>query len=119
MFHFRASGYLLTNAEAFECHAVGYLSGSSGISAKSSYCSGTPVASTTHGVHGNVELYPYCGVASNKLVLRLEDPNNSINRWHASDVTLDFVAGDLGYMQSAADSLGVLAVETHPDSGRF
>ena len=112
MWHFKLTGHNFHGREWYECHGVGYMQSlSAGISSHSSAeCLGS--SATRQG--GNVQLSQYCGPSSGLLVLKLDD-SDPPERWHASDLLIDFICGKSNYCQTAANAVSVLDAQ-HNDA---
>ena len=117
MYHFKLTGHNFQGREWYECHAVGYMESLAiGLSDHiGSNCVGTPASSTRQG--GSIGVSQYCGAASGYLVLELVD-STPPERWHASDLIIDFIGGKSNYAQLAADHVAILAAE-HNDVRTF
>ena len=83
-YHFVFKGHILRTGPAFHCEAVGLVQ--NGI-----YFSSFPLLESSVCHHGNLLLHAYCGESSNDLVFRLEDPADNVNRWHSSNIVIDWV----------------------------
>jgi len=103
MYNFELKGHLFRAKKPFFCQAVGYLNGGT-LRYESAACS-------TDGLYGfdgqKMTLAQYCDKAEKVLVLRLGDPGNAGNQWHASDITMNFIGGDGSYIERAADHFAV------------
>ena len=60
-----------------------------------------------------VQLTSYCGPSSNALVFRLFDPSWVMDRWHASDLLVNYIGGGRGYIGRGADTMQIVDAAMH------
>lgn len=113
------TGHSFHGREWFECHAVGYVESlAAGLSPNlGASCVGTPAEQTRQQGTSTVGITQYCGATSGFLVIELKD-SDPPEKWHASDLVVDFIGGGSAYHKTAADHVRILAAE-HNDAQTF
>eukprot|EP00037_Helgoeca_nana_P025190 m.273007 g.273007 ORF g.273007 m.273007 type:complete len:473 (+) comp26879_c0_seq72:866-2284(+) len=100
-YHVEFQGHVFGNNEAFSCRAIGYLvrADNGHVRNQSACTTGFPTASGT-----TIQLTTYCAPTSDHLVFRFFNPSWALinNRWHASDILANYVAGNSPLLQAGA-----------------
>lgn len=109
MYHLHFEGHIFRDSESFSCQAVGYLYGARGHTFAQTNCNDDfPTTSNL-----TMQLTSYCAPQSGNLVFRFFDPNWAADRWHASDLLVNYVGGGGSYIGRGADTLQIIDAAMH------